>query len=346
MRSILFGITIIAIFGLFFYPVFATNISTDKPSYNYEDIVHVSGMITDMHDGQFVILQITNPGDSDIVTADQFLPSVDGSFSKSYPAKGQKWDTDGMYTVKIFYDNWSEVTFQFQNESVSESTSNLESEQSTPGDSLSGSESKSTEQENTNSDHSKTGEQNPKTKIPGFPDLSKSPNHYLERYENESSYQDWFDSQFPDLSIQKVVGYKLTHVSDFPDSSKSPQSYIDRYNNEPTYKNWFDSQFPDRTIYEILGFPEPVRIPSWIKDNADWWSTGQIDDSDFLSGIQYLIEKNIIVIPNLPKSSETGGMVPDWIRYNAGWWAYGSITDDDFVKGLEFLVDKGIIQIN
>lgn len=35
-------------------------------------------------------------------------------------------------------------------------------------------------------------------------------------------------------------------------------------------------------------------IPSWIKNNAKWWSEGQIDDSAFVSGIQYLIQNGIM----------------------------------------------------
>ena len=37
-------------------------------------------------------------------------------------------------------------------------------------------------------------------------------------------------------------------------------------------------------------------IPAWIKNNAGWWATNQIDDSSFLQGIQYLVQKGIIVI--------------------------------------------------
>lgn len=37
-------------------------------------------------------------------------------------------------------------------------------------------------------------------------------------------------------------------------------------------------------------------IPNWIKNNAKWWSEGQIGDSDFISGIKYLIENDILVI--------------------------------------------------
>ena len=41
---------------------------------------------------------------------------------------------------------------------------------------------------------------------------------------------------------------------------------------------------------------EQTSIPIWIKNNAGWWATDQIDDSAFLQGIQYLIKEGIIVI--------------------------------------------------
>ena len=37
-------------------------------------------------------------------------------------------------------------------------------------------------------------------------------------------------------------------------------------------------------------------IPSWIKNNAGWWANGQIDDSSFVSGIQWLISNGIIIV--------------------------------------------------
>ena len=93
----------------------------------------------------------------------------------------------------------------------------------------------------------------------------------------------------------------------------------------------------------ILFGDSGLEIPDWVKNNADWWSQGLIDDSSFVSGIQYMITNEIIIIPELPESSGSGGGVPDWVRNNAGWWAEGLITDEDFVKGIEFLVKNGII---
>jgi len=37
-------------------------------------------------------------------------------------------------------------------------------------------------------------------------------------------------------------------------------------------------------------------IPSWIKNNADWWSQGLISDGDFLKGITFMVENGIITV--------------------------------------------------
>ena len=44
-------------------------------------------------------------------------------------------------------------------------------------------------------------------------------------------------------------------------------------------------------------------IPYWIKNNAKWWSDNKISDDDFLSGIKYLVENNIIKL-NSQRNSE------------------------------------------
>ncbi len=37
-------------------------------------------------------------------------------------------------------------------------------------------------------------------------------------------------------------------------------------------------------------------IPTWIRNNAGWWADGQIDDSSFVSGLQFLIKEGIIKV--------------------------------------------------
>jgi len=38
------------------------------------------------------------------------------------------------------------------------------------------------------------------------------------------------------------------------------------------------------------------RIPSWIKNNARWWADGDIPDSAFVSGLQWLITNGIMKV--------------------------------------------------
>ena len=39
-------------------------------------------------------------------------------------------------------------------------------------------------------------------------------------------------------------------------------------------------------------------VPSWVKNNAKWWSEDLIDDKDFVNGLQYLIKNQIIFLDN------------------------------------------------
>jgi hypothetical protein len=87
-------------------------------------------------------------------------------------------------------------------------------------------------------------------------------------------------------------------------------------------------------------------IPDWIKNNARWWATGLIGDSDFVTGIQFLINQDIMKIPTTAQGTGTGtDEIPGWIKNNAGWWADGLITDNDFVQGIQFLIENGIMKI-
>jgi len=102
------------------------------------------------------------------------------------------------------------------------------------------------------------------------------------------------------------------------------------------------------TTYEepLIEELQSQSIPKWIKNNAAWWSEQQISDSDFVSGIEYLIKNKIINVPGVEISTDsTSTEIPDWIQNNAGWWAESLITDDDFIEAMQWLVANGVIQI-
>ncbi|AJW70670.1 hypothetical protein [Nitrosopumilus adriaticus] len=87
-------------------------------------------------------------------------------------------------------------------------------------------------------------------------------------------------------------------------------------------------------------------IPAWVKNNAGWWADGTIAESDFISGIEFLIKDGIIVIPPTTVSSESSEGVPAWVKNNAGWWADGTISDGEFVNGIQHLIKTGLISVS
>ena len=103
----------------------------------------------------------------------------------------------------------------------------------------------------------------------------------------------------------------------------------------------------------ILATPSSLAqdaIPSWIKNNAGWWATDQIDDFTFAQGIGFLIKNEIIQIDDLPTTPdgdiiiEEDIVIPSWIKNNAGWWASDNISDSDFLSGIKYLVQSNIIE--
>ena len=87
-------------------------------------------------------------------------------------------------------------------------------------------------------------------------------------------------------------------------------------------------------------------IPGWIKNNAGWWASGEIDDGSFVSGIQWLISNDIMTIPPTEQGEGSDDVIPGWIKNNAGWWADGQIDDGSFVSGLQWLISNGIMKIS
>jgi len=97
---------------------------------------------------------------------------------------------------------------------------------------------------------------------------------------------------------------------------------------------------------------QDAQIPDWIKDVAGWWASGVISETEFLTGIEYLVNNNIILINFVPCNDEIQSQygdtksVPNWIKNNANWWSENLIDDTDFINGLQYLIEYKIIKID
>jgi len=91
------------------------------------------------------------------------------------------------------------------------------------------------------------------------------------------------------------------------------------------------------------------QLPNWIKTVAGWWANNEVSETEFLSGIEYLINNNIISLTSIPCSTfgtASTQSVPTWIKNSAGWWSEDLIEEADFVNGIEYLIQKQIISID
>jgi len=98
---------------------------------------------------------------------------------------------------------------------------------------------------------------------------------------------------------------------------------------------------------------QDAQIPGWVKNVAEWWASGDISENEFLTGIEYLINNNIILLHSIPcnekiesQTTSSAEMVPDWIKNNASWWSDNLIDDIDFINGLEYLIKHKIVKID
>ena len=145
----------------------------------------------------------------------------------------------------------------------------------------------------------------------------------------------WTAQGEPGLQKFALIVYGTGPVYSVPDSAKFGYILFD-----------IDLQSGTSTSGQVTTEPE-VSIPDWIKNNAGWWADGLIDDTSFVSGIQWLISNGIVSVPPTEQGTGMGvSVIPDWIKNNAGWWASGQIPDSAFVSGLQWLISNGVMTIS
>lgn len=142
------------------------------------------------------------------------------------------------------------------------------------------------------------------------------------------------------LSKEIRVTYRTTNIAEpsitFPGNEINISGKLEDKSKSGTAWIYI---FDDNAIIQ-----EPLdEIPQWIKKNASWWAKGTITDSDFLRGIEYLIQIDILKIESNVVETSSTKEIPQWIRNNAEWWAGGLISDNEFIAGIKYLIEAGII---
>jgi len=216
-------------------------IKSNKSSYENGNKVVIKGQIPiqnfDLKRGQNIKFSITSP-ENEVILSGKFAPKLDGSFIYKTFATDSKWKTDGDY---IFNFNFGSIS---SNLVLSYDNSQFEKVDLVPGNSFADNpkfdvckvinaveQDKKMKQKKwdfhisvnsdsylgtcdgrtyiTISDKPSVPEEHKSTQleIAAFVDQSKDPQHYIDRYFNESKYKKWFDKNYPQYtSIYEAVG--------------------------------------------------------------------------------------------------------------------------------------------
>jgi len=172
-----------------------------------------------------------------------------------------------------------------------------------------------------------------------------------------------FDSNGETLSFTLIQGWEFQNYINLEFLKYSENEsfevflnddYVDSIQSIDDMGNWHVAFFVEpqsEGTLKITGFePEgkmvkTILIPEWIRNDANWWSTDQISDLEFLEGINYLFEKQIVYVPQRTIMMESQWYIPSWIKNPVGWWSEEKISDDEFLNIIENLVKRKIIVI-
>lgn len=150
------------------------------------------------------------------------------------------------------------------------------------------------------------------------------------------------------------MGIGFGNLGEYMESQKYFEKVLIIEPENKVAKNYY--QFIDKTIakYPYVPTPKPtpiqkttiIEIPSWVKQNAEWWSDKTIGDEDFLSSIGYMVNNKIIKIPDVYNDESKTSSIPSWIRNNAHWWVANKISDTEFVSSIQFMIEKGFVVVS
>ena len=178
----------------------------------------------------------------------------------------------------------------------------------------------------------------------------------------EKTTYSYCEKLFYTIDVSEVTGEPaIIHIRDETGkgSSAIPIQITELKNPVPSLVPFEEEVFPLGKYYidvEYSGLKKTAEfelvesnnacIPAWIKQLAYYWVTDQISDVSFADGIKYLIEKEIIIIPEThAEAKEKTEQIPQWIKFNAAWWIEEKITDNEFSQALQYLIKSGIITI-
>ncbi|MCH7941235.1 MAG: hypothetical protein IH842_04665 [Thaumarchaeota archaeon] len=305
-------------------------ISADKNSYTFGEKIIISGKVADATPGSKIVLSVIDPAGK-IIQTQSITLSYEQRFYAELTADSFPWEISGNYLVKVSSKSReAETVFSFSTthhpEEITKSIKIFGSQQNLVYSITSGTVSLVMPNEDSNSLRFSLNTNS------GGRFTVELPRTLIDAktiYGEEDSFEVFSDDMKTEY-VEKIGPNERTLTIPFSYKTKSIEIV--------------GTQLEMTQTSSIKSSTYPV--PSWIQNNAEWWSKGLIGEEDFLSGIQFLINQGIIQISTTHDAQQSSlPFVPNWVKDTAGWWAEGKVTDQDFLNGIKFLVENQIIKV-
>ncbi len=187
-------------------PAFAevTSFELDKIFYTKGDQISFSGTVDEKSKGLVTIVIRDSNGEFLLLT--QAFIQPDNTFQRSLDTE-KKFEDHGIHNATAFIidlEKGKTASFDFSQDGTlpAPSITAIKTKSETQNEPIT-EENNSTPQTN-----SEPNLKNDESTLASFVDPSKNPQHYLDRYYNEPIYKDWFDSNYPGLTIEEAVGFE------------------------------------------------------------------------------------------------------------------------------------------
>ncbi len=120
---------------------------------------------------------------------------------------------------------------------------------------------------------------------------------------------DEFEDSVKTLSINNLVNLQYEIPNDLKNDNMDDRDDTREKTREQSSETESQTQIdPPSLDLETEASDEVIQnITEWVKKNAEWWAQGASGDSDFVSGIQFLIKEGIMNIPTTTPTETTIG---------------------------------------
>jgi len=250
------------------------DITTSNSIYFPGDAISFSGKVE--HDSMGLVTIVIRDTNDDFVLLSQVVINSDNTFNKIVEIN-ERFTTHGGYNATAFILNMTDgamTSFDYSHDGslFSSETTGIPETQS-HNDNIESSSVESTGTQVNIESEQKTSQ------IAGFVDLEKDPEYYLDRYYNESVYKNWFDTNYPDLTIEEAIGYE---------EKSTPENFVEQNEIMP------EEIFPDAEALSVAPVsPTIVSSTEFVDSNKTTEIALAIGGLGILMGAVYGVKRKV-----------------------------------------------------